>query len=184
MRFDTYIGMGYSNVISLFIIVATAATLNANGVTDIQTSAQAAEALRPIAGVFTFALFAAGIIGIGLLAVPVLAASGAYALGEALGWTTGLERKPLDAKAFYVTIAISTLVGVGINFVGLDPIKALFWSAVINGVVAVPLMVIIMLMAMREDVMGDFVLPRALWAMGWLSTATMAVVVAIMLATW
>ena len=184
MRFDTYIGMGYSNVISLFIIVATAATLNAHGVIDIQTSAQAAEALRPIAGVFTFALFAAGIIGIGLLAVPVLAASGAYALGEALGWTTGLDRKPLDAKAFYVTIAISTLVGVGINFVGLDPIKALFWSAVINGVVAVPLMVIIMLMAMREDVMGDFVLPRALWAMGWLSTATMAVVVAIMFATW
>jgi Mn2+/Fe2+ NRAMP family transporter len=184
MRFDTYIGMGYSNVISLFIIVATAATLNAHGVTDIQTSAQAAEALRPIAGVFTFALFAAGIIGIGLLAVPVLAASGAYALGEALGWTTGLDRKPLDAKAFYVTIAISTLIGVGINFIGLDPIKALFWSAVINGVVAVPLMVIIMLMAMRQDVMGDFVLPRALWAMGWLSTATMAVVVAIMLATW
>ena len=183
MRFDTYIGMGYSNAISLFIIVATAATLNAHGVTDIQTSAQAAEALRPIAGVFTFALFAAGIIGIGLLAVPVLAAL-AYALGEALGWTTGLDRKPLDAKAFYVTIAISTLIGVGINFVGLDPIKALFWSAVINGVVAVPLMVIIMLMAMREDVMGDFVLPRALWAMGWLSTATMAVVVAIMFATW
>jgi len=184
MRFDTHIRMGYSNVISLFIIVATAATLNAHGVTDIQTSAQAAEALRPIAGVFTFALFAAGIIGIGLLAVPVLAASGAYALGEALGWTTGLDRKPLDAKAFYVTIAISTLIGVGINFVGFDPIKALFWSAVINGVVAVPLMVIIMLMAMREDVMGDFVLPRALWAIGWLSTATMAVVVAIMFATW
>jgi Mn2+/Fe2+ NRAMP family transporter len=159
-------------VISLFIIVATAATLNAHGVTDIQTSAQAAEALRPIAGVFTFALFAAGIIGIGLLAVPVL------------GWTTGLDRKPLDAKAFYVTIAISTLIGVGINFVGLDPIKALFWSAVINGVVAVPLMVIIMLLAMREDVMGDFVLPRALWAIAWLSTATMAVVVAIMFATW
>lgn len=184
MRFDTYIGMGYSNVISLFIIVATAATLNAHGVTDVQTSAQAAEALRPIAGVFTFALFAAGVIGIGLLAVPVLVASGAYALGEALGWTTGLDRKPLDAKAFYVTIAISTLIGVGINFIGLDPIKALFWSAVINGVVAVPLMVIIMLMAMREDVMGDFVLPRALWAIGWLSTATMAVVVAIMFATW
>jgi NRAMP (natural resistance-associated macrophage protein)-like metal ion transporter len=184
MRFDTYIGMAYSNVISLFIIVATAATLNAHGITDIQTSAQAAEALRPIAGVFTFALFAAGIIGIGLLAVPVLAGSGAYALGEVLGWTTGLDRKPLDAKAFYGTIAVSTLVGIGINFVGLDPIKALFWSAVINGVVAVPLMVIIMLMAKRPDVMGRFVLPRALWAMGWLCTVTMAVVVAIMFATW
>jgi NRAMP (natural resistance-associated macrophage protein)-like metal ion transporter len=184
MRFDTYIGMGYSNVISLFIIVATAATLNAHGITDIETSAQAAEALRPIAGMFTFALFAAGIIGIGLLAVPVLAGSGAYALGEALGWTTGLDRRPLDAKAFYGTIAASTLIGIGINFIGLDPIKALFWSAVINGVVAVPLMVIIMLMAMRDDVMGRFVLPRVLWAMGWLCTGTMAVAVAIMFATW
>jgi NRAMP (natural resistance-associated macrophage protein)-like metal ion transporter len=184
MRFDTYIGMGYSNVISLFIIVATAATLNAHGITNIQTSAQAAEALRPIAGVFTFALFATGIIGIGLLAVPVLAGSGAYALGEALGWTTGLDRQPLDAKAFYGTIAVSTLIGIGINFIGLDPIKALFWSAVINGVVAVPLMVIIMLMAMRQDVMGRFVLPRALWAMGWLCTGAMAIAVAIMFATW
>ena len=184
MRFDTYIGMGYSNVISLFIIVSTAATLNANGVTDIQTSAQAAEALRPIAGVFTFALFATGIIGIGLLAVPVLAGSGAYALGEALGWTTSLDRRPLDAKAFYTTIAVSTLIGICINFIGLDPIKALFWSAVINGVVAVPLMVIIMLMAMRRDVMGRFVLPRTLWAMGWLCTAAMAVAVGIMFATW
>jgi len=184
MRFDTYVGMAYSNVISLFIIVSTATTLNAHGITDIQTSTQAAEALRPIAGVFTFALFAAGIIGIGMLAVPVLAASGAYALGEALGWKTGLDRQPLDAKAFYITIAVSTLIGISINFLGLDPIKALFWSAVINGVVAVPLMVIIMLMAMRRDVMGRFVLPRPLWAMGWLCTATMAVAVAIMFATW
>jgi Mn2+/Fe2+ NRAMP family transporter len=184
MRFDTYVGMGYSNVISLFIIVSTAATLNAHGITNIQTSTQAAEALRPIAGVFTFALFAAGIIGIGLLAVPVLAASGAYALGEALGWKTGLDRQPLDAKAFYATIAVSSLIGISINFLGLDPIKALFWSAVINGVVAVPLMVIIMLMAMRRDVMGRFVLPRPLWAMGWLCTVTMAVAVAIMFATW
>jgi NRAMP (natural resistance-associated macrophage protein)-like metal ion transporter len=184
MRFDTYIGMGYSNVISFFIIVSTAATLNAHGITNIQTSAQAAEALRPIAGPFTFALFAVGIIGIGLLAVPVLAGSGAYALGEALGWPTGLDRKPLDAKGFYATIAGSTLIGIFINFVGLDPIKALFWSAVINGVVAVPLMVIIMLMAMRTDVMGRFVLPRALWTMGWLCTGTMAVAVGIMFLTW
>ncbi len=184
MRFDTYAGMGYSNVISLFIIVSTAATLNAHGITDIQTSSQAAEALRPIAGVFTFALFAAGIIGIGLLAVPVLAGSGAYALGEAAGWTTGLDRKPLDAKAFYGTIAVSTFIGIFINFVGLDPIKALFWSAVINGVVAMPLMVIIMIVAMRPDVMGQFVLPRALWVMGWLCTGIMAVAVGIMFATW
>jgi NRAMP (natural resistance-associated macrophage protein)-like metal ion transporter len=184
MRLDTYVGMGYSNVVSLFIIVSAAATLNAHGITDIQTSSQAAEALRPIAGVFTFALFAAGIIGIGLLAVPVLAGSSAYALGETLGWTTGLARKPLDAKAFYLTITVSTLIGVLINFVGLDPIKALFWAAVINGVVAVPLMVVIMLLAMRADVMGRFVLPRPLWAMGWLCTATMAVAVGIMFATW
>jgi len=120
-------------------------------------------------------VFAAGIIGIGLLAVPVLAGSGAYALGEALGWTTGLDRKPLDAKALYGTIAVSTLIGISINFVGLDPIKALFWSAVINGVVAVPVKVIIMLMAMRRDVVWRFVLPRPLWAMGWLCTGTMAV---------
>ncbi len=184
MRFDTYVGMAYSNVISLFIILSTAATLNTHGVTDIQTSAQAAEALRPIAGMFTFALFAVGIIGIGLLAVPVLAGSGAYALGETLGWTTGLDRKPLDAKAFYTTIAISTLIGILINFVGIDPIKALFWSAVINGVVAVPLMVVIMIMAMRTDIMGRFVLPPALQAMGWLCTGTMMAAVAIMFVTW
>jgi NRAMP (natural resistance-associated macrophage protein)-like metal ion transporter len=184
MRFDTYVGMGYSNIISLFIIVSTAATLNAHGITNIQTSSQAAEALRPIAGELSFALFAAGIIGIGLLAVPVLAASGAYALGEALNWTTGLDRTLLDARAFYGTIAVSTLIGIVINFVGLDPIKALFWSAVINGVVAVPLMCVIMLIAMRPDVMDRFVLPRPLWAMGWLCTATMAVAVAIMFATW
>ena len=181
---DNLAGMAYSQLIAIFIIIATAATLHAHGVTQITSAAQAAQALRPIAGTFTFALFAVGIIGIGLLAVPVLAASGAYALGEALGWTTGLDRKPRDAKAFYATIGLSCLIGLGINFVGVDPIKALFWSAVINGVVAVPLMVIIMLMSMREDVMGRFVLPRPLWAMGWLCTITMAGAVAIMFATW
>ena len=184
MRIDTYVGMGYSNLISLFIIITTAATLNAHGITDIQTSAQAAEALRPIAGLFTFAVFSAGIIGIGLLAVPVLAGSCAYALGEALDWTTGLDRAPLDAKAFYGTIAVATLIGIGINFVGVDPIKALFWCAVLNGVVAVPLMVVMMIMAMAPKVMGRFVLPRPLWAMGWLCTVAMAVAVGIMFWTW
>jgi NRAMP (natural resistance-associated macrophage protein)-like metal ion transporter len=184
IRIDTYLGMGFSNVISLFIIITTAATLNAHGITDIQTSSQAAEALRPIAGVFTFALFAAGIIGIGVLAVPVLAGSAAYALGEALDWPTGLARRPLDAKAFYGAIGAATLVGVLINFVHLDPIKALFWSAVINGVVAVPLMIVIMLMAMQRQVMGTFTLPRLLWAMGWLSTGAMAVAVTAMFVTW
>ena len=184
MRIDTYVGMGYSNLISWFIIVTTAATLNAHGITNIATSAQAAEALRPIAGQFTFLVFSAGIISIGLLAIPVLAGSSAYALGEALGWTTGLGREPMDAKAFYGAIAAATLIGIGLNFVGLDPIKALFWCAVINGVVAVPLMVVMMIMAMQPKVMGQFVLPWPLRAMGWLCTGVMAVAVAIMFITW
>lgn len=184
IRLDTYVGMGFSNLISWFIIITTAATLNAHGLTDIQNSTQAAEALRPIAGVFTFAIFAAGIIGIGLLAVPVLAGSAAYALGEALGWPTGLARLPRDAKAFYGTIVVGTLIGIFINFVDLDPIKALFWCAVINGVVAVPLMVMIMIMAMQKGVMGAFTLPRPLWAIGWLCTAAMAVAVVTMFTAW
>jgi Mn2+/Fe2+ NRAMP family transporter len=184
IRLDTYLGMGYSNVVSLFIIITTAATLHAHGTTDIQSSAQAAEALRPIAGPFAFALFAAGIIGIGLLAVPVLAGSSAYAIGEALDWPTGLGRLPRDARAFYGAIAASTLVGTTINFVGIDPIKALIYAAVLNGVVAVPLMVIMMIMAMQPKVMHHFTLPRGLWAMGWLCTAVMAIAVVVMFATW
>jgi NRAMP (natural resistance-associated macrophage protein)-like metal ion transporter len=184
IRLDTYVGMGYSNLISLFIIITAAATLNAHGITNIQTSAQAAEALRPIAGVFTFALFAAGIIGIGLLAIPVLAGSCAYALGEAVGWPTGLDRLPLDARAFYGTIIIATMIGVSINFIGLDPVKALFWAAVINGIVSVPLMVVIMIMATTPKIMGQFTLSKGLAAMGWLCTTVMAVAVGIMFATW
>jgi NRAMP (natural resistance-associated macrophage protein)-like metal ion transporter len=184
IRFDTYIGMAVSNLVSFFIIVTTAATLHVHGVTDIQTSAQAAEALRPIAGEFAFAVFAAGIIGIGLLAVPVLAGSAAYALSEALDWPAGLDRRPREAKAFYGAICVATLVGAFINFVHIDPIKALFWAAVLNGVVAVPLMAVVMLMAMQRRVMGDFTLPRLLWALGWLSTGVMGVAVAIMFATW
>jgi len=184
IRVDTWIGMGFSNLVSWFIIVTTAATLNANGVTDIQTSAQAAEALRPIAGDFTFTVFAIGIIGIGMLAVPVLAGSAAYALGEALGWPSGLSRVPKDARAFYGTIAVGTLIGVSINFVDLDPIKALFWSAVVNGVIAVPLMAMIMVMAMQKRVMGAFALPRPLCTMGWICTGAMTAAVAAMFATW
>jgi len=184
IRIDTWIGMGYSNLISLFIIVTAAATLHAHGITDIQTTAQAAEALRPIAGAFTFYIFAAGIIGIGLLAIPVLAGSCAYVLGEAMGWTTGLGRSPADAKPFYGAIAVATLVGIGVNFVGVDPIKALFWSAVLNGVVAAPLMMIIMLMAMQPRIMGRFILPFPLWVMGWASTLTIAASVVVMFAMW
>ncbi len=174
---DTYLGMAYSNLIGLCIIVTTAATLNHAGITDIATSAQAAEALKPLAGPFAFALFAAGIIGTGLLAVPVLAGSAAYAVGEALEWPVGLGRLPGDAKAFYATIALATLLGILINFVAIDPIKALFWTAVINGVVAVPLMVVMMVMTMDARVMGRFTLPRPLWVVGWIATIIMAAAV-------
>jgi NRAMP (natural resistance-associated macrophage protein)-like metal ion transporter len=184
IEFDTYLGMGLSNVISLFIMITTAATLNRTGVTDIQTSAQAAEALRPIAGNLAFAVFACGIIGTGLLAVPVLAGSAAYALGEAMGWAVGLGRRPREARAFYGTIVVGTLIGIAINFVNINPIKALFWTAVINGVVAVPLMIVMMLMTMRRDVMGPFTLPPLLWLIGWLSTGTMALAVLVMFLTW
>jgi NRAMP (natural resistance-associated macrophage protein)-like metal ion transporter len=183
IEIETYLGMGLSNLIALCIIITTAATLHAHGITDIQTSEQAAEALRPIAGEFAFAVFTCGIVGTGLLAIPVLAGSAAYALAEAMEWSTGLARLPRDAKAFYGTIVVGTLIGIAINFVHIDPIKALFWTAVINGVVAVPLMIVMMLMTMRREIMGDFTLPRPLWAIGWVSTAAMALAVATMFAT-
>ena len=153
IQLDTLVGMGISNIIALFIMITTAATLNAHGVTDIQTSSQAAEALRPIAGRFAFTVFALGIVGTGMLALPVLAGSAAYALGETLHWRVGLAQRPGRAPAFYVTIAAATLVGAALNFTPLDPVKALIWSAIINGVAAVPIMAMIMLMASREG--GD-----------------------------
>ncbi|WP_258590117.1 NRAMP family divalent metal transporter [Mesorhizobium sp. AR07] len=184
IRIDTYFGMAISNAVALFIIVTTAATLNANGVTDIQTSSQAAEALRPIAGPFAFFVFALGIIGTGLLALPVLAGSSAYALGETLGWNVGLAKKPHRAKAFYSAIAVATLVGVALNFTPIDPIKALFWSAVINGVVAVPVMGMMMHLSGKRAAMGDFQLPTGLKIVGWLATAVMAVAAVGLFATW
>jgi NRAMP (natural resistance-associated macrophage protein)-like metal ion transporter len=184
IRIDTYLGMGVSNLVAFFIMVTTAATLNTHGITDIETSAQAAEALRPIAGEFAFLVFALGIVGTGLLAVPVLAGSAAYAVGEALQWPIGLARLPREARAFYGTIAVATAIGAAINFIGIDPIKALFWTAVLNGVIAVPLMVVSMMMAMSPRVMGRFVLSRPLAVMGWLATAVMALIVATMFLTW
>jgi NRAMP (natural resistance-associated macrophage protein)-like metal ion transporter len=184
IRLDTYIGMGISNLVALFIIVATAATLHAHGMTDIQTSSQAAEALRPIAGKFAFWVFALGIIGTGMLALPVLAGSAAYAVGEVFDWPVGLAQQPMRAKAFYGTIAGATVIGGLLNFTPLDPIKALFWSAVINGVVAVPVMIAIMLIAAKPAVMGQFVLPFRLKAMGWLATAVMTAATIGMFATW
>jgi len=183
IRLDTYVGMAFSSLVALAIMVTTAATLHAAGTTDIQTSSQAAEALRPVAGPFAFTVFALGIIGTGLLAIPVLAGSAAYALGEALRWPTGLARKPRDAKAFYATIAAATLLGTGINFSPIDPIKALYWSAVINGVVAVPVMALMMLMTARRDIMAGNTVRGPLRWVGWLSTAVMAAAVAAMVAT-
>ena len=184
IQIDTLFGMGISNVVGLFIMITTAATLNAHGVTDIQTSSQAADALRPIAGRFAFTVFALGIVGTGMLALPVLAGSAAYALGEALRWPVGLARRASRAKAFYGTIAVATLAGAGLNFTPLDPIKALFWSAVINGVAAVPIMAMIMLLGIRQAVMGRFTLTRPLLILGWLATAVMASAAIGMFATW
>jgi Mn2+/Fe2+ NRAMP family transporter len=183
IRLDTFVGMGFSNLVALAIIIATAATLHAVGITDIQSSTQAAEALRPVAGPFAFTLFALGIIGTGLLAVPVLAGSAAYAVGEASRWPVGLSRKPKKAKRFYTTIAIATTVGIAINFSPLNPIKALYWSAVINGVVAVPVMIAMMHMTGNKKIMRSFRIHDGLRLMGWLTTTVMAVAAIIMCVT-
>jgi NRAMP (natural resistance-associated macrophage protein)-like metal ion transporter len=183
IKIDTYVGMGFSNLIAFFIILSAAVTLHIAGVTEIQTSAQAAQALRPIAGNLSFLLFSLGIIGTGLLAVPVLAGATAYAVADSFGWRQGLDRKLFEATEFYAIIAVATLGGVLLDFTPIDPIKALFWSAVINGVIAVPIMVVMMLMAARVEVMGPFVIKRRLKFLGWLATAVMALVVVTMLAT-
>jgi NRAMP (natural resistance-associated macrophage protein)-like metal ion transporter len=183
IKIDTYFGMGFSNLIALFIIISAAATLHAAGIEDIQTSAQAAEALRPLAGDAAFLLFSLGIIGTGMLAVPVLAGSAAYAVTEAFEWRSGLDRKLLEAREFYAIIALATLGGVLLDFTPIDPIKALFWSAVINGVIAVPIMIVMMLLADDPHVMGPFTVTRRLKALGWLATWTMAAAVVAMFVT-
>jgi NRAMP (natural resistance-associated macrophage protein)-like metal ion transporter len=183
IKIDTYIGMGFSNLIAFFIILSAAATLHVAGITQIQTSAQAAQALRPIAGDFSFLLFSLGIIGTGMLAVPVLAGATAYAVADSFGWDQGLDRKLFEAKEFYAIIAFATLGGVLLDFTPIDPIKALFWSAVINGVIAVPIMIVMMLMATRREVMGSFVIQPRLKFLGWLAVAAMGGVVVAMFAT-
>jgi Mn2+/Fe2+ NRAMP family transporter len=184
IRADTLAGMAFSNVIAISIMVTTAATLNARGVTDIETSVQAAEALKPIAGEFASLIFAIGIIGTGLLAIPVLAGSAAYAIAEGRRWPVGLARAPREAAAFYISLAVATLLGIGLNFTPVNPIKALYWSAVINGVVAVPVMIIVMIMTAQRGIMGEFTVAGTLRVMGWLSTAAMAACVGGMAATW
>ncbi|HEX4986227.1 MAG TPA: Nramp family divalent metal transporter [Burkholderiales bacterium] len=183
IKIDTWVGMGFSNLIAFFIILSAAATLHVAGVTEIQTSAQAAQALRPIAGDLSFLLFSLGIIGTGMLAVPVLAGSTAYAVADSFGWRQGLDRKLFEAREFYGIIAFATLGGVLLDFTPVDPIKALFWSAVINGVIAVPIMVVMMLMADHPEVMGPFTIKPRLKVLGWLAVAAMTAAVAAMAAT-
>ncbi len=177
IRLDTLVGMAFSNLIAFFIILTTAVTLHANGLTNIQTSADAALALKPIAGPFAFLLFSLGIIGTGLLAVPVLAGSAAYAFGEARGWKTGLARKPKEAVGFYSAIGLATLIGLAIHFAPLDPVKALFWSAILNGIVAVPIMAVTMVVASRRQEMGPFIASAGQRIFGWAATVIMTIAV-------
>jgi Mn2+/Fe2+ NRAMP family transporter len=180
---DTVTGMAFSELIAFFVILTTAVTLNVHGVTDINTASQAAEALRPIAGVFAFALFSLGIIGTGLLAIPVLAGSAAYAIAETQGWTHGLNRKVMEARQFYAIIALAIFGGVLLGFTPIDPIKALFWSAVINGVAAVPIMVVTIIVASRKDIMGIFVATSLQKVLGWAATVLMGLAAVGMIAT-
>jgi Mn2+/Fe2+ NRAMP family transporter len=185
IKTDTLVGMTFSNLIAFFIILTTGATLHASGVTDIQTSAQAAEALRPLAGDFTFLLFSLGIIGTGMLAVPVLAGSAGYAVAEAAGWPGSLSSR-LDqgeGRGFYGVIAAATVGGVVLCFTPMDPVKELFWSAVLNGVIAVPIMVVMMLLASSTRTMGEHVIGKRLRWLGWLATAVMAFTVIAMFTT-
>ncbi len=183
IKLDTAIGMGFSNLVAWSIMLTTAVTLHAHGIFEVGSSAQAAAALRPIAGELAFALFALGIIGTGLLAIPVLAGSAAYAMAGAFNWRSGLELEPLAARKFYGIIAAATLAGVGIGFLPLDPMRALYWSAVINGVVAVPVMVVTMLLSTRRGVMGEVTLSRRLRILGWSCTVVMALSVLAMFAS-
>jgi Mn2+/Fe2+ NRAMP family transporter len=173
INWDTWSGMFYSDATAYFIILATAVTLHVAGVTDIETAAQAASALRPLAGDFAYILFALGILGVGLIGVPVLAGSAGYALSEAMGWKWGLERKATDARGFYSVIALSVLAALVIQYSPISPMKALFWSAVINGVVAVPLMAVIILLVCNKSVMGRFTASRPIVILGWIGTAVM-----------
>lgn len=174
MRLDTFVGMAVSNIVALAIMIGTAATLNASGHSGIQTAADAAKALQPVAGKFAFVLFALGIIGTGLLAVPVLAGSAAYAIGETRGWKCGLEHRPWEAVGFYVVIGLATMLGIAIDWSPLSPIKALFYSAVINGFVAVPIMAAMMLVVSRGSKMGKFTAKPRLLIFGWAATIVMA----------
>lgn len=182
IRIDTLTGMAFSTIVSLAIVFATAATLHASGVRDIATSSQAAEALRPIAGQFAFAMFAIGIIGTGLLAVPVLAGSAAYAVTEMAGGSGSLDAKPLSARLFYATIAVTTLAGASLNSVGIDPARALYWAAVVNGILAAPLMAVMMLIVRNPRAMGRLTVSNRTMILGWAATTVMFAASALFLA--
>jgi NRAMP (natural resistance-associated macrophage protein)-like metal ion transporter len=182
IRIDTIVGMIFSNVIAFSIILTTAAVLNANGVTNINSATQAADALRPLAGDFTFLLFALGIIGTGMLAIPVLAGSAAYGVSEAFGWPATLEAKAPDAVGFYSIIAAATVIGFGLGFTGIDAIHMLVWSAVLNGIVAVPIMAMMMVIVANSKLMGRFRAQSWLIALGWIGTGLMAL--AVVALTW
>ncbi len=175
MRLDTFTGMAVSNLVAISIMIGTAATLHAAGIVTINSASDAAKALQPVAGPFAFLLFSLGIVGTGLLAVPVLAGSAAYAIGEAHGWKCGLDQRPWEAVGFYTVITLATLLGIAIDWSPLDPIKALFWSAVINGIVAVPIMAAMMLVVSRRSAMGKFTASPGLLFLGWAATAVMAI---------
>ena len=183
IKIDTYVGMAFSNLVAYFIILTAAVTLNTHGKTDINTAAEAAEALRPIAGPFAALLFSLGIVGTGMLSLPVLGGSAAYAVGEAFKWPVGLERKAKEAKAFYSLLAVATLIGLAINFTKLDPIRALVLAAIVNGITAAPVMCFMMLLASSRKVMDKLTLPFYLKTLGWLATAIMALAAAGMLVT-
>ena len=174
IRWDTAIGMAASNLVGLFIILTTAATLHATGKTDIESTRQAAEALRPVAGEAAFLLFSLGILATGLLSVPILAASSAFAMGDVCGWKVGLEYKMRQAKRFYAVIAASILIGFAVLLLPIDPIKMLVWAAVVNGVIVVPIVAALMIVASRRDIMGRFVATWPQRLLGWATFVTMA----------
>src|SRR5215469_14955322 len=176
IHIDTLVGMAFSNAVAFFIILTAASTLHVHGIVDVSTCAQAASALTPIAGRFAGALFVCGIVGTGLLAVPILATSAAYAISESCKWPTSLEKPVRSAPGFYTAIAVATVIGLLMNFMHIDPVKALVWAAVLNGVVAAPLMGVIMFMASSRKVMGKFLVPRYLLWTGWIATAVMSCV--------
>lgn len=175
IRLDTYVGMGFSQLVAFFIMLGVAATLNANGITDIDSAEKAAAALKPVAGNFASIIFALGIVGTGMLALPSLAGSAAYAVGESLHWPVGLERAPLQEKGFYTVLSLAMVAGIAMNFTHVNMIKALIWSAMLNGIAAGPIMVVMMFMSTNKNIMGEFTISRRLQIVGWIATLVMLV---------